>query len=489
MNSPAPICVLLADTRRERFPLLAYQWAALRGLRCRRIDLAASAFGPVGLGPRVLLAASCPTLLSLDDVQACALRAVVHGGATLYVRGGFAPGRPCSLAPFARGSFVAAGAEHASGYRFPDHALLPKVLRNESANTAIDLPAARVIEGALEPLVYGLRTGAPAFPFILALTHGRGAVIYDLLPDQTPAGAMTPIVRRMADAQARCFDVGVLAAVNRVTGRAADAVGAYNLVLDDRPRNLDYFNAARVTRWLTQIERACAGTHVDFAWTPDHSRPSIRYINALKEFNTGFVWHGLLRHVDHRLLRQPSVDHERGLRLIADICRRYTVRFQPIMILPFQEVDARMLAFLRDAGFGAAVFHGEPRPGIRPRLPAFMRYSTFQHEAYCDTLPTLRRYLAAELTRARLLAEAALDLPIIAAAHPFEVGLRRFAGIYKPWEPVSLHFDEVLAFAREKGLRPLSLEQIAGEVIAAPVPAADAPARPDAMTEAAGIAL
>ena len=62
-----------------------------------------------------------------------------------------------------------------------------------------------------------------------------------------------------------------------------------------------------------------------------------------------------------------------------------------------------------------------------------------------------------------MIAHAALDLPIIASAHPFEVGLRRCAALFRPYAPVSAHFDEVAAFAREKGLRPSSLEELARE--------------------------
>jgi hypothetical protein len=469
MNLPAPVCVLIADSRRERFPLVTYQWVALRGMRCQYIDLATADFYAAGLGQRTLLAMSYPTLLSLDASELCALRNAVSNGATLYVRGGFSAGR-CSLAPFASGDFLVEPAKRVGGYRLADHPLLPRVLRNETVEAAVELPAARIADATVSTLAARSGDGAENLPFIFAVPCGDGVVIHDLLADEVPVGAMTPIARRMADPAGRCFDLGALAAVNHASQRSADKVSAYNLVLDDRPRNFDYFNVSRVTRWLAQVEQACPGTHVDFAWTPEYNHPSTRYISALKRFNTGFVWHGLWRHVDHRRVEDPCADHQRGLRLVDEISRHYSVRFQPIMILPFQDVDVRMLLYLRDAGFSAAVFHGDPRPGIPNSLPAFMHYSTFWHDAYLDFLPVLRRYLAPELTRERLLANAALDLPIIAAAHPFEVGLRRFAGIYKPWEPLVLHFGEVLTFAREKGLRPLSLEEIAREMLDAPVP-------------------
>ncbi len=247
-------------------------------------------------------------------------------------------------------------------------------------------------------------------------------------------------------------------------------MGAYNLLLDDRPRNFDYLNAGRVARWLANLESLAPGTHVDFAWTPAYAHPDQRYIDALKRFKTGFVWHGLFRHIDHRRLTDPGAHYEQGLRRVEQISRRYGVSFQPIMVLPFQEVDGDILVYLRKAGFRAAVFHGDPRPGLENPLPACMHYSTPLHDLYLDYLPVLRRFPAAALTRDRMLADAALDLPIIAAGHPVDVGLRRLAPLLNRGEPVSGYFDQVLAFAREKGLRPMPLADIAAEMIGCPSP-------------------
>ena len=258
-------------------------------------------------------------------------------------------------------------------------------------------------------------------------------MIYDLLPDQVPAGTQTPIVRRLADPSARCFDLGALAAVNHATGRPSTMLGAYNLVLDDRPRDFDYFNVARLTRWLDHLDSLCPGVHIDFGWTPQYTHPSTRYIEALKQFNAGFVWHGLYRHVDHGQVRNPAAVHAEGLKLVGEITKRYAVRFQPIMILPFERRCSEVLLYLPKAGFKAAVFDDDfRRPGLQNRLPGYMHHSTPLHDLYIDYLPALRRYSGAELTRDIMLANAALDLPIIAAAHPFEVGLRRYSALYNP---------------------------------------------------------
>ena len=211
-----------------------------------------------------------------------------------------------------------------------------------------------------------------------------------------------------------------MAAVNHVARRAPATVRSFNLVLDDWPRDFDYFNVANVTEWLGHLERVCPGTHVDFAWSPLYSRPSTHYINALKRFKTGFVWHGLHRHIDHRLVQDLAADSRQGRRLVGEIPRRYAVRFQPIMILPFQGVNAGHPEPFEPGRFSGGSFRfqsqawtGKPAAGV---------YSPFTplHELYLDYLPVLRRYPAPALTRDRMIAHAALDLPIIASAHPFE---------------------------------------------------------------------
>ncbi len=70
---------------------------------------------------------------------------------------------------------------------------------------------------------------------------------------------------------------------------------------------------------------------------------------------------------------------------------------------------------------------------------------------------------AERLTRDRMLARALLGLPIIAAAHPRDVGLVRLAGLRRARGSFA-HFDPVVRFAAEKHLRSASLEEIAQRV-------------------------
>ena len=93
------MCVLIADSRREPFPLIVRQWAMLRGLKCVFMDLAAADFGAEDTGCGALLATSFQTLAALGSQELRSLKAAVWRGATLYVRG-IPPAQPCSLAPF-----------------------------------------------------------------------------------------------------------------------------------------------------------------------------------------------------------------------------------------------------------------------------------------------------------------------------------------------------------------------------------------------------
>ena len=69
------------------------------------------------------------------------------------------------------------------------------------------------------------------------------------------------------------------------------------------------------------------------------------------------------------------------------------------------------------------------------------------------------------LNRDQMLALATLGMPIVALAHPYDVGLRRFP---RADHGSVSYFDPILEFAEEKSLRPMSLEEIAAEVPVVP---------------------
>jgi hypothetical protein len=92
-------------------------------------------------------------------------------------------------------------------------------------------------------------------------------------------------------------------------------------------------------------------------------------------------------------------------------------------------------------------------------LPEYLRYSapSCTHQS---GLRFLHRYEAKFLTRDRMIALAALGMPLLAFGHPKDVGLRRLSRFAERGGTFS-HFDEVLDFAAVKSLRGCSLEQIA----------------------------
>jgi hypothetical protein len=81
-----------------------------------------------------------------------------------------------------------------------------------------------------------------------------------------------------------------------------------------------------------------------------------------------------------------------------------------------------------------------------------------------DNFMILKRYPVAALMRSRMLALATLGLPIIAAAHPRDVSLRRLP-LPRGGDGSFSHFDQVLGFAAEKQLQSASLERIALEAL------------------------
>jgi hypothetical protein len=244
---------------------------------------------------------------------------------------------------------------------------------------------------------------------------------------------------------------------------------ALNLTVDDRPANFDYLTSHKLDRWLRRLDTRWPGVHVDFAWTPDQIRPARGYIETLKRYNTGIVWHGFRRHVDHRRVFDLRGDLGDGCAMVARISREFDVRFQPIMVFPFEAFGPESLPLLEGAGF-LATFASHLAPvGLWSPFPAFMDYSIPQHEQFAGLFPVLRRNSCRVLGRDRMLAHVLLNLPVIAVVHPDEVGLRRW-----PYPPLrqgsSSHCDNTLSLAAAWGLKPQSLEEIARDLRNRPQP-------------------
>jgi hypothetical protein len=186
-------------------------------------------------------------------------------------------------------------------------------------------------------------------------------------------------------------------------------------------------------------------------------------VEAIKHFNAGFVWHGLLRHIDHRSIARPEVHFARGQRLVKEISQQYQVRFQPVMIFPYEKDTAGCVALLKREGFIAKAQTLDelvPAGAIIQREPS----GSSEHSAGTG-FATLLRDSIETLTRDRMLARSALGMPIIAAAHPRNAGLRRLSK-FRPGQQAGEEFNDLLDFATTKKLRPQSLEQLAYDQIA-----------------------
>jgi hypothetical protein len=440
----------------------AARLARLRGARivhCKDFDAL-----PGQLPQQSMIAIGAACLRKLSGRQRWRLANLVGEGATLYARGVDQRYATVNLMPFVSVELAIAPERRSVGYRFTASPMLPTVLAGEELmGGPFDAPGVeRRPNAAVEELLTVRHVDGVERAAIFALRYGNGCVIYDLHPEDE-AGGGAPLVARLALREVRHQYVGALVAANRVAGMEPTPRPPFNLVIDDRPVNFDHFSAAPVSALLRHIDHLCPGAHTDFAWTPCHTNPCRSYLEAMKEFSTGFVWHGLCRHVDHRVIPRPAAELADGRRMVARIERRFGIRLQPIMIFPFERSAPTQFSLLAQAGFLASV--EEPRhPSCSdPHLPGYPGDSLASHTDASSGFTVLHRYPAISLTRDRMLAMAALGLPIIAFGHPEDVGLRRFSRFWDRGGNVS-HFDEVLKFASSKKLPSRSLEDIATEV-------------------------
>jgi hypothetical protein len=443
-----------------RFPFNAEQAARMRGVGLQFCPAAEEELPRLPAHKRTLIAIGYERMRLLSHAGRRRLAESVLGGATLYIRGGFRSGEPIDLAPFAPGIAEASPETATSCYRFTFDALLPRVLRGEPAEGDFRIPAAHGLGREARPLLVARDPGAMLWPALFAIAHGEGSVICDMHDDDPDPRCF---MHRVETPAAMPAAIGAIVAADRAAGLDPARPAYFNIVIDDRPANLDYFNIHSLRGFLRHLEERCPGVHVDFAWTPDQSHPSRRYIETLKEFNTGFVWHGLLHHVDHRTVKDPEGDFAVGRRLVEEISRRYEVEFQPVMVFPFEKDTAGSVAVLKRAGFIAKAEMHSDSGTAEAAGPEMASNGDAGEPGRKFTI--LERHGVGKLSRERMLARAALGFPIIAAAHPKDVALKRFARLRYDAGSVD-YFDEVVDFAAEKKLRPEALQHIAQEMIA-----------------------
>lgn len=382
------------------------------------------------------------------------LRESAESGATIYVRGALELGRVYSLRPFSEQRFEFS-IKQADGYQFSTHPVLPAAIAGERISAPLAMPSAAGLEENARPIVSSWRKFGPDLPSIFALEVGAGRVIFDLHADDEVDEKQ--LVAELADPSRRPGKAGALAAVDWAAGRNMATPAPVNLVIDDRPINYDYFSAVKLDAFLRHLESQYAGIHVDFAWTPSHTRPHREYLKVLRRYNTGFVWHGFLRHVDHRTITDLETHSAEGRAKRDEIWRDYGARLQPVMIFPFEKDTPGAEELLRRAGFRAKV---QSAGGLPPR--EYYRLRAGAPEPSLDIpFSVVFRDSVETLTRDQMLALATLGMPVVALAHPRNVGLRRFG---RRDESAMSYFDPILRFAAEKSLRPMPLEEVAEHV-------------------------
>jgi hypothetical protein len=431
--------------------------ARLRGLEVEVCPADEAAIPSPSAARNQLIAINFAQLARLEPDARARLREAAENGATIYVRGALEPGRRFSLLPFSDQHFEFLN-KPADGYQFSTHPILPDAITDERVITSLNMPTAIGLGNSVRPIVSSVDRSGFATPSIYSIEVGAGIAIFDLHPDH--GYDEHDLLTELATPAKRLASIGALAAVDWVAGRNPALPAPINLVIDDRPINLDYFNAGSLQAFLQHLDDRYPGIHSDFAWTPSYTRPHRRYLDVLAAHNTGFVWHGFLRHVDHREINDFESQFVAGRARVEGITRQYGVRFQRVMIFPYEKDTPRATELLRRTGFVSKVQSMEgPPPADYYRLRAVADAQSFY-----DEFSIIYRDSTEVLTRDRMLALATLGMPIVALAHPRDLALRRF----RRGDPADVsYFDSVLTFAAEKSLRPMPLELIAAEVPAA----------------------
>ena len=450
-------CWLIGDASRHT-PTLLTQFARLRGFEAQYCRGSESFPQPRAMSP-ALLAMSFADLDRMSTRERESCRASVSAGATLYIRGATAEGARYQLASLVDASIGIGRTPNPAACRFTHHPMIPSVLRGEESPLHEALVC--VVENAgiaPEPMLVARDRKGLEFPIAFGWRAGRGAIICDLQPEDFDSE--TPLIWRLADPIARVAAASALIAVEQAAGREVDRPISFNLTIDDVPLPYDYFNEPMLEGFFAHVGSRHADFHLDCAWIPASHWISRRYIEILKHHDTGFVWHGMHRHVDHQKIDNPTAEMQAGKRAAAANAERYDIQLQPVLIFPFERADRRTEDLLLNEGFIAAAEQPRIDEG-EPGMPAYLRFANVAC-THQSGMRFLHRYEADFLTRDRMLALASLGMPILAFGHPKDVRLRRLSRFMERGGVFS-HFDEVLDFASAKNLPGRSLEEIASE--------------------------
>jgi hypothetical protein len=450
-----PKCWLLAGSSENGVPPVVARIARLRGIEAEVLDVGALPFISVVAARKRLIALSFELFAALSSSGRRRLKKWAENGATIYVRGAIQQGCNYSLEPFTDQRFEFS-ANPVDAYQFSAHWILPAAIARERAVTKLRIPQATGLDDRVLTILSSRGRDGRELPAIFAIEVGSGSAIFDLNPE--PTTSHSPLLDELADPATRVGLIGALAAVDWAAGRNPLQEAPVNLVIDDRPINYDYLSIGRLRMFLEHLDARYPGVHLDFAWTPNQTHPDRRYIDLLRRFNTGFVWHGFLQHVDHRTLSDFDRELHVGRSLVRQISKRYNVRFQPVMIFPFEKDTSQADVTLRKSDFIAKVrcydaAHATPQDF---QLRSLQEVNSFKHP-----WTVIYRHSVEQLSRDRMLALAVVGMPISALAHPRDLALRR---IGRPSSTAIGYFDPILDFAKGKSLRSMSLEEIAGEM-------------------------
>jgi hypothetical protein len=450
-----PKCWLIGNQSERNGPAACARIARLRGLDVEVCTLEGTAWPSLIAARNQLIAVDFEMLARLTMGMRQRLRKLAEDGTTIYIRGALTPGSSYDLQPFSNQRFEFE-IKPCDGYEFSRHWMLPAAIAGERVVAPMKLPHAAGLTRCGRALLSSTEQRGHGWPVIFEMEIGGGVVIFDLHPDRGEREC--DLLADLEEPAARGGTIGALAAVDWAAGRNPATPAAINLVIDDRPINFDYFNLGNLKTFLDSLEARYTNIRTDFAWTPNHTRPDRRYIETLRRYNTGFVWHGFLRHIDHRQILDFDSELEAGIAHVKYISRAYDVRFQPVMIFPFERDSPRAHEVLRRTAFIAKV---QCEDGIN-QAPNFYRLRSLQNDHASNyALSIIYRHSPDSLSRDRMLALATLGMPVIALAHPGDLALRRFS---RRDVAAAAYFDSVLEFAAEKSLRAMSLEEIAAEV-------------------------
>ncbi len=163
----------LIGDRTGRTPTVAAQFAHLRGFEVQHASASDGLPSPAKGATAPLIGISFAIFDRMTIRERENLRALVNGGATLYIRGNLAPGNRYRLAPLVDVAFSVECATVVPAYGFTRHAMIPAVLRDETVAAGIAPGFASDLSGPAEPIVVAMHEDGRMSPIVFAYRIGK----------------------------------------------------------------------------------------------------------------------------------------------------------------------------------------------------------------------------------------------------------------------------------------------------------------------------